>query len=1447
MLKTILIFSDEEYIEISAQRNAHYEDIYGKSLDVACDKDDVYLNGTLINMYEQTNIDELEVMLFENSEKHYSFAKDEVCYIGKGKERHISLNEDINFSIGNAFIEVFGGSVYVNGRKKSKGRYHLNIGDIVLAGKMKLSPETDGIICSGTGYECRLCYKISGNKVFDEYPVYKKSPRIIKKEPTDTIEILDPPQKEKRKKGEIVKMILPPAVMICVMVAVSIIMGRGIYVLISAVGMVMSLVFSITTFFSDKKERKENEKNREETYNKYLLDTRKELYNAYCKQKESLIYHNPSVSEIISLTKECSSRLYERASNDNDFLCVSLGFADAETSYSVKYKNDLLNMDKDELKKEMLDLVPEFLSVNGAPVVIDLKETHLGIIGGRKETERCLNSLIVQLCYLQSYHDIEIIMLVDEKDYNLFEWVRWLPHFKVKNINISGLISGENQRDQILGNISQILKQRRQKNAEGKSDGIFLPHYIFVVDYPKLLINHSIMEYLQSSFKGMGFSIIYTTNTRANLPENIKTVLQADSMDAGKLLINNGMLTNRNLTFEDVSKVDFEWFARALAPIIHNNGISTHLPDSISFLDMYKVKNVEDIPIKKLWSENSSFKSLAVPLGVRGKDDYVYLDLHEKAHGPHGLVAGTTGSGKSEILQSYILSLAVNFHPYEVGFLLIDYKGGGMANLFEKLPHLLGTITNLDGSESMRALASIKSELARRQRIFNDMGVNNINQYTKMFKNGETIIPMPHLFIISDEFAELKKEQPEFMSELVSAARIGRSLGVHLILATQKPTGVVDEQIWSNSKFKLALKVQDESDSREVIKTPDAARITQPGRAYLQVGNNEIYELFQSAWSGASYSENEIKQGFDNRVYLINSLGQGQLVNKDLSETADGEESKVTQLDAVVEYINSIYSAMMPKPVEKPWLPPLGNNIVSNHIYKVDNDVGKIEDFDLKVSIGIVDIPEKQLQEEYVHDFEKDRNLAIFGASGFGKSTTELLTVLTLAVKNSPEMLNFYILDFGNSALIQLKNLPHTSDYISFDEDEKRNKFVNILTNEIRRRKTLFAQKNAINFRMYNSLSDKKIPAVIVVIDNYDVIKEIGLEFEEFIAKLSRDGTGVGIYMMFSASRINSVKYAVLNSIKNRIVQFMFEESEINSVVGRTNYKLPEVKGRALVKLKEACIMQCYLPVEFRDEMHYVDEIGNIIESISINNTAPKAQGIRMIPEVLSYNQLVSENKSNGIAFGMDTENVEVQIFNPILPIHLIVGGAQSGKTNVLKLAISQLKSHRVFISDSRSYELKEYMGNENITYACNEDDITHFYSELEAFVSDRTEKYKASEGNMTPKEFYSELPDFFIIIDDVDRFIEIIKPLGNKMETVFMQASECGAIIIASTMPTKMRGYDNITKYLKEAQSAIILGNPVEQTMFSVQSPRGYKQVIDMGFSYCKGVSKQIKIPLCS
>src|SRR5690625_2100910 len=260
------------------------------------------------------------------------------------------------------------------------------------------------------------------------------------------------------------------------------------------------------------------------------------------------------------------------------------------------------------------------------------------------------------------------------------------------------------------------------------------------------------------------------------LQEHFKTVVDIKDRTTGNIILEEGELVNKRF-IPDHFPINFdkEDVSRGLAPLNHVQSLKNSIPESVTFLEMYGIEKVEELSLAQRWSQNETYKSMAVPLGLRGKDDIVALNLHEKAHGPHGLVAGTTGSGKSEIIQSYILSLAVNFHPHEVAFLLIDYKGGGMANLFKHLPHLLGTITNLDKAQSLRALASIKAELQKRQRLFGEYDVNHINQYQKLYKEGKVEEPMPHLFLISDEFAELKAEQPDFMKELVSTARDRKS------------------------------------------------------------------------------------------------------------------------------------------------------------------------------------------------------------------------------------------------------------------------------------------------------------------------------------------------------------------------------------------------------------------------------------------------------------------------------------------------------------------------------------------------------------------------------------------------------------------------------------------------------------------------------------------------
>lgn len=366
-----------------------------------------------------------------------------------------------------------------------------------------------------------------------------------------------------------------------------------------------------------------------------------------------------------------------------------------------------------------------------------------------------------------------------------------------------------------------------------------------------------------------------------DLPKECSAVIELQE-ETG-LIYNKKDISGKKLLFKpDIYiRENADKYSTQLANIyLDVQGAGFNLPNLIPFLQLFGVGRIEHLNALQRWKENNPTKSLQTEVGVNTLGDKFMLDLHEKYHGPHGLVAGMTGSGKSEFIMTYILSLAVNYHPYEVAFILIDYKGGGMAKTFEKLPHTAGIITNLDSAAIKRSLISIESELKRRQKIFSDIskeiGTSNIDiyEYQKLYREGIANEPLQHLFIISDEFAELKAQQPEFMAQLISTARIGRSLGVHLILATQKPAGVVDDQIWSNSKFKVCLKVQDRADSMDMLKRPDAAELTRTGRFYLQVGYNELFELGQSAWSGAEYQPSDrLTKQLDDSVSIINNNG----------------------------------------------------------------------------------------------------------------------------------------------------------------------------------------------------------------------------------------------------------------------------------------------------------------------------------------------------------------------------------------------------------------------------------------------------------------------------------------------------------------------------------------------------------------------------------------------
>lgn len=958
------------------------------------------------------------------------------------------------------------------------------------------------------------------------------------------------------------------------------------------------------------------------------------------------------------------------------------------------------------------------------------------------------------------------------------------------------------------------------------------------------------MEYLQTNQRNLGFSLIYTTDQQENLPENIRTICILDNAADGRLLLEEGVRKNTGFDVVSMKGIDTEAASRALSAIIHEQGISSKIPESITFFDMYQVEHPRELNIRERWRTHESHKSLAVPLGVRAEEDYVELNLHEKAHGPHGLVAGTTGSGKSETVQSYILSLAVNFHPHEVGFLLIDYKGGGMANLFAKLPHLLGTITNLDKAESMRAMASIKSELSRRQRILGENNVNHINGYNKLYKLGKVKEPLPHLFLISDEFAELKKEQPDFMSELVSAARIGRSLGIHLILATQKPSGVVDDQIWTNSKFRLCLKVQNAGDSKEMLKTPDAANITQAGRAYLQVGNNEIYELFQSAWSGASYGGAETgEEREDDRVYLVNELGQGELINRDLSGPEESAQIKATQLDVTVEHLAQIYEEEHAAEVKKPWLPPLGTMLESPYTREV-HDSASFEKGDYTLGLGMIDVPEEQLQEEYVLDLMKNGHLLYMASGGYGKTMLLTHMILGLSMKNAVKNLNFYLIDLGNSALIPLRGLPHVADYMGLDDTEKLEKLQKLILQEISDRKRLLAKAMAQNIHVYNESQKEPLKVLVIVVDNYDVVGELGDAMTSFLQKTARDGAGLGIYLLVTMTRDSVMRAATKGNFKERLAGFNFVEGENSGFIGRSQLKLPEdKKGRALVKRDGINLMQLYAPVPCESELAYNELLKERIRKVAEASTEERAMGIPTLPEKLYYEMLPQypgyEEHAGRLPVGIDVETLEVKYLNLQDGPGLVLGGPESGKTNTVRTLLKQEEDAKIYIFDGQEGKLRSYEYAGQSCYANTKEGIERLREEITGLADERKEEYEEAridDVTLSLKDFSAGLEPIYIVIDHIQEILElagdkaVFDPLRDVLKYGFY------LLVTSDNKIRKTIGCEFINQLLS-SNEALILGSMREQKLTASISIREDNKDIAKGYYYRRGEAQKIQL----
>ena len=1105
--------------------------------------------------------------------------------------------------------------------------------------------------------------------LFEEEDYFFRAPRFKTVLEKKTIQIDSPPVKEKQEEIPMIYTLGPMLTMGLTSMVTGITtlsniltkkqsLSSGLPSLVIAVAMLMTMMlWPLLSKAYQKKKKKEREILRRKKYSEYIDEKRQKILTTIATQRQIFIENRISLEECKKIIENKKRNLWERKIEQDDFLNLRLGIGTVDALVDVVIPEQHFTLEEDDLKNLLTKLDLDTKLMRDVPISVSFVEKNISaIIGNPDLTNKFINGLILQLIALHSYEDLKLVIFTNKENEKKWKSLKILPHCFSDDKQVRFFATDINEYNQLSNYLSEVYFNRKNiedNNSKNLNYKNFSPYYLILTDDFSSIKNLEIITNVLNQNINLGFSLIINNKRLLGLPNECSLFINIDKNSSG--LFENELIENKQKLF--VADIDYElnieYFSKIVANIPINFEKSKYqLPNCLTFLEMYNVGRVEQLNSLVRWKNNNPITSLQAPVGIGENGDLFRLDIHEKAHGPHGLVAGMTGSGKSEFLISYILSMAVNYSPYEVSFVIIDYKGGGLAGAFEnketglRLPHIAGTITNLDVNDMKRALASIDSELKLRQKKFNEArealneSTIDIYKYQKLYRNGQVKEPIPHLIIISDEFAELKTQQPEFMDKLISTARIGRSLGVHLILATQKPSGVVNDQIWSNSKFRVCLKVQDKTDSNDMIKRPEAANIKNVGRFFLQVGYNEYFALGQSAWAGATYYKmDKRKKKIDNNIDFIDNVGE-IVKSVDIDRRNNLLLPQGEELSNIVVYLSNLAKEENIS-INKLWLNKIPELIFIDDLRIKYNY--QVEKFNINPIIGEYDVPNKQEQHILTLPLSKEGNTIIYGASGSGKELVLSDIIYSTIKDHGADEVNFYVLDFGAETLKMYNNAPQIGDILTSLDTEKIENLFKLLKTSINMRKKLFLNYNG-NYEFYCKNSGKTLPTIICIINNYEAFLETYPNYEEEIIKLTREGVKYGIIFVFTVSTTNAIRYKLRQNFKQEICLQLNDALDYNVILGNVNKLYPnKLYGRGLIKLDNVYEFQTAHPY-FREET--LEQIQKLCLNIK-NNSKFSAVKIPILPKKIGLEEVKEKiSNLNSVPIGIEKNYLKTSLYD---------------------------------------------------------------------------------------------------------------------------------------------------------------------------------------------------------
>ncbi|MBT2536882.1 FtsK/SpoIIIE domain-containing protein [Arthrobacter sp. ISL-69] len=1048
---------------------------------------------------------------------------------------------------------------------------------------------------------------------------------------------------------------------------------------LSVLFMMMMPLFIIGHYVDHKMQSKRERKEQLKQFREAMAVFRKDITELQHIERSVRLQEAPSVSDTVDSIYKLGPLLWTHRPEHKGFLGLRFGLGTAPSRISFEEPGN--NETEAEYMQEIQACLKQFQDIEGVPIVSQLRSSGaFGLAGGRGLVDDVARGMVLQTVGLHSPAEVVVTAITSAQSRERWNWLQWLPHVGSGHSPLSGdhLAAGPAGGSSLLARLEDLVDQREAgaqsprpaprpgvDSENGDIPAPVLPSVLVIVedDAP---VDRGRLTRLVERGPDSGVHVMWVATSVQSLPAACRDFMVVDG-DHGTT---TGQVRLGRHTYPvSCESLDAELatqLARMLSPVVDVGkpvDDDSDLPRAVSYVSLIG-KDFMDNPqaVADRWKENNTVRATAVAnrkdngtlralVGSKGVEP-LYLDL--KNEGPHALVGGTTGAGKSEFLQSWVMGMAAAYSPDRVSFLFVDYKGGAAFADCLHLPHTVGLVTDLSQHLVRRALTSLRAELHYREHLLNRKKAKDL---LGLQREADPEAP-PYLIIIVDEFAALATEVPEFVDGVVDVAARGRSLGLHLILATQRPAGVIKDSLRANTNLRVALRMADEEDATDILGVPTAAYFDPsiPGRGAAKTGPGRI-QGFQTGYAGGWTTEKPQAPQMD---IVEMAFGSGPSWAAPAPEKPVREEpagpNDIARMTANIIKAAEVLSIAPPR---KPWL----------------NELAKTYDFsklpnprtDERLLLGVADDPAHQDQPTVFYEPDKDGNMAIYGTGGSGKSAALRGIAIAAAITPRGGPVHVYGIDCGSSGLKMLDGLPHVGEIINGDDVERVGRLLRWLRDVADDRAARYSEVRASTIVEYRKLAnDPEEKRIFILVDGMSSFRE-AYEYSRLSAlwdiflQLATDGRPLGIHLVVSADRTNSVPTSLLASIQRRLVLRLSSEDDYISLdVPKDVLSQSSPPGRGLLGAHEVQLAvlggDSNLALQAR-EVHKLSEA-------MLRQGVEKAPQIERLPEQVDLDILPAGSQDLPV-IGVDDETLqpaEIMAKGPLL----VAGPPGAGRTVAL-------------------------------------------------------------------------------------------------------------------------------------------------------------------------------------